>query len=319
MRLALVLALSSSSLLSRAAFSQRTVAPRGPIIDVHVHAYPDDDPRFANRTPNPATGQPLQVRNAEEHRRATLDLFRRYNIVQAVVSNGTGPVEIVGEWLDAAPDRVMPGAGFDGPTLDTAWIRAQYRAGRLRVLGEIGAQYAGLSLADPRFEPILALAEELDLPVGVHTGIGFPGAPYNSCCRGFRTTLGNPVQLEEVLVRHPTLRLYLMHAGWPYLQETVAIMSVYPQVYADLAVVDWIIPREEFHAYLQALERAGLGKRLMFGSDQMVWPEAIGLAIEGIESATFLTAEQRRDIFFNNAARFLRMDITRTERRQTPR
>jgi len=70
---------------------------------------------------------------------------------------------------------------------------------------------------------------------------------------------------------------------------------------------------------LQALERAGLGKRLMFGSDQMVWPEAIGLAIEGIESATFLTAEQRRDIFFNNAARFLRMDITRTERRQTPR
>ncbi len=53
--------------------------------------------------------------------------------------------------------------------------------------------------------------------------------------------------------------------------------------------------------------RAGLGKLLMFGSDQMVWPEAIGLAIEGIESADFLTAEQKRDIFYNNAARFLRL------------
>ena len=36
--------------------------------------------------------------------------------------------------------------------------------------------------------------------------------------------------------------------------------------------------------------RANLGKRLMFGSDQMAWPEAIGLAIEGIESA----GEERR-------------------------
>jgi predicted TIM-barrel fold metal-dependent hydrolase len=38
------------------------------------------------------------------------------------------------------------------------------------------------------------------------------------------------------------------------------------------------------------------------------WVEAIDLAIEGIESATFLTKEQKRDIFYNNAARFLRLD-----------
>ena len=45
----------------------------------------------------------------------------------------------------------------------------------------------------------------------------------------------------------------------------------------------------------------------MFGSDQMIWPEVIGLAIEGIESADFLSAEQKADIFYNNAARFLRL------------
>jgi hypothetical protein len=39
----------------------------------------------------------------------------------------------------------------------------------------------------------------------------------------------------------------------------------------------------------------------MFGSDQMIWPEGIGRAIEGIESASFLTGEQERDIFFDNA------------------
>ena len=45
----------------------------------------------------------------------------------------------------------------------------------------------------------------------------------------------------------------------------------------------------------------------MFGTDQMRWPDAIGMAIEMIESVKFLTEEQRRDIFYNNAARFLRL------------
>ena len=99
-----------------------------------------------------------------------------------------------------------------------------------------------------------------------------------------------------------------MHAGYPYLQETIAIMHIYPQVYADLGAIDWRRPRGEFHEYLRALVRAGFGKRLMFGSDQMVWPEGIGMAVEGIESASFLTEEQKRDIFYNNAVRFLRLD-----------
>ncbi len=45
----------------------------------------------------------------------------------------------------------------------------------------------------------------------------------------------------------------------------------------------------------------------MFGSDQMTWPDAIGLAVETIEKADFLSADQKRDILYNNAARFLRL------------
>jgi hypothetical protein len=53
--------------------------------------------------------------------------------------------------------------------------------------------------------------------------------------------------------------------------------------------------------------QAGFGKRVMFGSDQMVWPQAIERAIEGVESAPFLSPDQKRDIFYYNAARFLRL------------
>ena len=95
--------------------------------------------------------------------------------------------------------------------------------------------------------------------------------------------------------------------SWPFLGEMIALMYRYPQVYVDLSTITWIIPRPTFHSYLKGLIDAGLGKRLMFGSDQMVWPETIGMAIEAIKSAKFLTAEQKRDIFYNNAVRFLRL------------
>jgi predicted TIM-barrel fold metal-dependent hydrolase len=54
--------------------------------------------------------------------------------------------------------------------------------------------------------------------------------------------------------------------------------------------------------------------RVMFGTDQMVWPGVIEPAIEAIESATFLTDEQKRQILYGNAARFLRLSQTDIDR-----
>jgi predicted TIM-barrel fold metal-dependent hydrolase len=278
---------------------------RPPIIDMHLHAYRLDD----GKPPavNPVPGRPSAARTSAELRNMSLAELERYNIVKAVAS---GPADTVGQWRMAAPGRIMVGVLVDAanPLPDLARLRAEIQAGRVDVLGELVLQHRGMAPNDARLKPYYALAEEMDIPVGIHTGIGPPGTPYDPCCPHFRVTLGNPILIEEVLVRHPRLRLYLMHAGAPYLQETKAILSVYPQVYADLATVDWILPREEFHSYLRELVRAGFGKRLLFGSDQMEWPEAIGMAVEGIESAAFLTEEEKRDIFYHNAVRFLKLD-----------
>jgi predicted TIM-barrel fold metal-dependent hydrolase len=102
--------------------------------------------------------------------------------------------------------------------------------------------------------------------------------------------------------------LYFENAGYPFLDEAIALMTQYPRVHADLSTITWYIPKTAFDRYLGGLMEAGLGKQLMFGSDQMWWPEAIGLGIERIESATYLSSEQKRDILYNNAARFLRLD-----------
>ena len=55
----------------------------------------------------------------------------------------------------------------------------------------------------------------------------------------------------------------------------------------------------------------GLGERIMVGTDQMRWPETIGMAIEVIQSSPSLTEAQCRDIPYNNAARFLRLSSNR--------
>ncbi len=291
---------------ANAALTQRPSAgQRLPIIDMHVHAFGWD--HMGNPPPpNIVTRRVPVARTDKEFMDAVLAELKRHNVVRAVAG---GPRQHVSRWHAADPDRIIGGTivARDFPLFDTSAFREDVRAGRVGVMGELALAYSGVGPNDPRMEPYWALAEELDLPVALHTGLGPANTPYQ-CCPKFRTSLGNPALREEVLVRHPKLRVYLMHAGYPYLQETIAILHMYPQVYADLGAISWTRPREAFHNYLRALVREGFGKRLMFGSDQMMWPEAIGMAIEGIESASFLTEEQKRDIFFNNAVRFLRLD-----------
>ena len=175
------------------------------------------------------------------------------------------------------------------------------------VLGELGLQYFGIGPDDTRLGPYYAALEEMSVPLALHTGLGPPGAPHTFAPR-FRTTLGRPSLLEPVLVRHPNLKVYLMHAGWPYLAETVAMMYIYPKLYADIGVLAWALPTPAFHEALQKLVNAGFGDRLLFGTDQMLWPGALGLAIEKLKAAPFLTDQQRRDILYNNAASFLELN-----------
>jgi uncharacterized protein len=287
----------------------QTANRRGlPIIDMHMHATPlEAYPSEWGKPPflNPATGKLSAATSNEAIMAASLRAMTELNIIKAVVS---GPLDDVHRWQAAAPDRVMGGLwvgpGVALPAIEV--LRREFESGRVAVLGELGLPYLGLTPDDPKLEPYFALAEQFDIPVGIHTGSGPPRASYEGAPHS-RVGLGNPLLLEEVLVRHPKLRVYLMHAGEPWFEGTVAIMTTYPQVYADLGVLDWVYPPDVFYEYLQRLIRRGLGKQLMFGSDQMVWPEMIGRAIATVESAPGLTEGQKRDIFYNNAARFLRL------------
>lgn len=57
--------------------------------------------------------------------------------------------------------------------------------------------------------------------------------------------------------------------------------------------------------FLKEAKRRRMLDRVMFGSDQMLWPEAIALAIDRVNRLDFLTVADKQDIFYDNAATFL--------------
>jgi predicted TIM-barrel fold metal-dependent hydrolase len=304
--------------------------PPEPIVDVHMHAlaadaqgppplamctsspeYPAWDPAtpygdlFIAKFKKPACSDPIwSPVTDDELMNQTIAIAERRNIIGVL----SGPVSRVAAWVEANPRRFIRGVSFQVTDKDLpspAVLRAMHARGELQVLGEVTNQYAGILPDDARMEPYWALAEELDIPVGIHIGTGPPGAVYLGAA-GYRARMHSALTIEEVVVKHPKLRVYIMHAGYPMIDDLLAVLYAHPQVYVDVGIIVYNQPRPAFYRYLQAIVDAGFANRVMFGSDQMVWPGTIERAISVIDAAPFLSKQQKRDIFYNNAARFLR-------------
>lgn len=289
------------------AFAAAAHAQGAPIIDAHFHT---DTGKFLKRGMIGGELVELKPITRAEMIAESLAVMRAHNIVRAVTS-GPDPA-VVREWRAADPERIIPALQIANARLDRAYlggIRKLIEDGDIAVLGEIGLQYEGFDVAHPAYGAYFALGAELDVPVAIHLGPG----PYDvfGVRPQYRVRHGDPLLLEEVLARHPKLRLYVMHAAWPFLDNMIAIMHTYKNVYVDTAFLNSALPREEFHYVLRRLVGSGLGKRVMFGTDPHpgAITRVVEIAIERLESADFLTEAQKRDIFFNNAARFFRLDF----------
>jgi predicted TIM-barrel fold metal-dependent hydrolase len=278
------------ALVSRVGVAQPSTTLPARLIDVHVHVW-DSLP------------------TSRAFRDSLLAAFSAYHLERAVASGALAPVRALAA---LAPERVLAGVSY-GPGLELPppeLLREEFRSGRLAVFGEVDAAWLGEPLADAKLSPYWELSEAAQAPVAVFTGLAPAGTSLRPCCSRYRATAARLQDVEEILVRYPKLRVYLMQAGWPYREGTVALMQSYPELYADPGHLAGTpaIPREEFHDDLHALMRAGLGRRLMFGSglSAQEWAANIAPRIDAIQSAPFLSDDDRADIFYRNAERFLR-------------
>ena len=315
---------------------------RLPILDMHMHArtaafygtppiplcapvtrmprWDPQKPMWQDSSAPPLCESPLLSPATDEALFVdTLAAMERHNVIGML----GGEASLVAAWMTRAPGRFIPGldvrfdavtgeaiapvpAGAPRQPLPLTRVRELHRQGAFRVLGEVTNQYAGIAPDDRRLEPLWALAEELDVPVGIHIGGAEPGTPYTGS-PAFRARLQSALTLEEVLVRHPRLRVYIMHAAYPLVDDLLALLFTHPQVYIEPSMAINVETRAAFYRFLRPIIEAGYADRVMFGSDQIIWPGLIDAAVKAIEEAPFLTAEQRRGIYYDNAARFLRL------------
>lgn len=307
--------------------SAQDIKNRRPIIDVHVHAMKVNPnfssemcPWFLKDMPGSGPEQeppsfintgciaPLKpAKSDKEMQEAILRANKELNVTMVV----SGDADIIHKWHSAAPDRIIPSIGIsNSDQMTVEAFKDSLSNGFYRVMGEVAPQYQGMSPSDMSLDAYFGVAEELGVPVGIHMGTGGNGMA-NITSPKYRASLGQPFLLEDMLARHPKLKIWVMHAGYPMVDQMIALMGANAYVYVDLAGFIWSYPQEEIHAYLKRLVQAGFAKRILYGTDLMMWPELLETSIGVIENADYLSEDQKRDIFFNNAVRFFNLDASR--------
>lgn len=322
-------------LLGRGAIcrAQNTTPDKPPVLDVHQHAMDESPAGLGPMCPNtskfiasdPSTKEapfgwvqeectPKLYPSAKgEYMKDVLAEMERLNVTAVVF----GDPKSVQKWRDAAPKRIIPGTSFTQGMGSTSRVpldelRKDFAGDGFKVMGEIGLQYEGLSPSDPSVDQYFALAEELDVPVAIHMGTGGSGRA-NIGMSKFRGSKGDPLLLEDLLARHPKLRVQVMHAGYPMIDNMLTLLQANSHVYVDVAGLIWSYPLKEVNRYIERLVDAGFEDRVMFGTDQLIWPKLMAYSISIIQNADYLTPEQKRDILYNNAARFLRLDTSKSK------
>ena len=267
-----------------------TIAQDGikPIIDVHVHGYTEETYKVIEGSP-----QTFEAFNKEMRK-----MFRKYNIRYAIKSGGKFDADLEQKMLQGYESN-------NYPKFDTIQFKKLIGDKKIQVWGEFMPMFNGMTLADEVFDPYLRICELEGVPIALHAGQGPPNI-YKRYPK-FRLALGDPLLIESVLIKYPKLQVYIMHAGIPFQENTLKLMATYPNVYADLGGVlqsynkMHLTMAEEF---LRKAKDYNMIDRVMFGSDCMYWPDELENSIKKLDSYDFLTEQDKRKIFYDNAFKF---------------
>jgi uncharacterized protein len=242
------------------------------ITDVHIHIQPWTQlkPAAMETMVRGKEGHFEQLMAMMDSPRLLLDLMDAEGIDRVGLVNYPSPDlmgftddtnEFAARYAEAAPDRLLPYGGVH-PRFTRNAVRD------VEHLVELGIRVLKIhpphqrTAANAYTDGLRALAEiygtceRLGLPVMVHTGTSiFPGA---------RSKYGNPMELDDVAIDFPDLRLIMAHGGRPlYMDEAFFVLRRHRQVSLDLSG----IPPKNLLEYFPRI--AELERQVLWGTD---WP-----------------------------------------------
>ena len=126
-------------------------------------------------------------------------------------------------------------------------------------------------LQDYMFSRIAELCARYDLPLQVHTGLFYD--------TWRNVTQADPSRLIPFILNHRCTRFVLMHCGYPYGRELLAMAKNLPNVTLDMCWIYIISPRFAADFIDEAIETLPRDKVLGFGGDYVVPEGSYGHAM----------------------------------------
>lgn len=242
------------------------------VTDVHIHIQPWRDMK-------PAV-QAAMRRGKEAHwefllsmmddPKVLLDIMDRSGVWRVGLVNYVSP-DVMGftdttntfvvRYAEAAPERLLPYGGIHPRyTTDPAGDVDRLVGLGIRLL-KIHPPHMTFP-ANAYTEGLAALGavyrrcEERGLPVMIHTGTSiFPGA---------RSKYGNPLEIDDVAIDFPDLRIVMAHGGRPFwMEEAFFVLRRHPNVWLDVSGIPPLKLLEYFPRFGE------IGTKVLWGTD---WP-----------------------------------------------
>lgn len=160
----------------------------------------------------------------------------------------------------------------------------------MKGLGEFHPIVDSFGANSPIMYPFMELAEELDIPVKMHSGMG-------------RSAL--PSLIADLALKFPKVKIIMCHMGcweWP---EAIAVAKNVPNLYLEHCGGPSLYPHGRFGALKKAVEQLG-AERVIWASDEPYYD--LFMALREVEAAG-LTDKEKDLVMGGNIARLLKLKI----------
>ena len=156
---------------------------------------------------------------------------------------------------------------------------------------------------DPRLIKLYNICDQMNKPIVFQAGLCLERNALSKFC--------HPMEFEEIAAKYPNTNICLAHVGWPWVQETAALLLKYPNLYTNTALMNFDGPYQIYHKVF--LEDMGqywvehnIADQVMFGSGSpRIRPVR---SKRGLDSLNF-SKETMEKICWKNALRFLKREV----------
>ncbi len=167
------------------------------------------------------------------------------------------PNELIAEYVKQHPEKLEGWASVD-PNEPGCVEQLEHAVKHLGLRGlKLGPTYQHFNAQDRKHWPLFKKCQDLGLPIMWHQGTTFPSRA--------RLNWAQPLQLEDIAMEFPDLKMIIAHLGHPWEEDVVVLIRKCPNVYTDISAVHYR-PWRYWQAMVTAMEY-GVDHKILLASD----------------------------------------------------